>query len=85
MSIELKLEERARRAKEIEALLSDPEVATKHARVAALSRGLGGLREFVEAYVIFVHYVERLHMDAATNPTANSAAGEAEAGAHPVP
>lgn len=38
-------------------------------------------REFVEAYVIFVHYVERLHMDAATNPTEHSAEGEGEAGA----
>ena len=32
-------------------------------------------REFVEAYVVFVHYVERLHLDAATNPEEHAAAG----------
>ncbi len=47
MSIETKLEERAHRAKEIEALLSDPAVATNHARVTTLSRELGSLRDFV--------------------------------------
>jgi hypothetical protein len=37
-------------------------------------------REFVEAYVTFMHYVERLHQDAATNPSHHG--GEAEAGQH---
>ncbi len=59
MSIEAKLEERARRAREIEAQLSDPEIATKHARVAALSRELGGLREFVESFDLW----DRLRKD----------------------
>jgi hemerythrin-like domain-containing protein len=35
-------------------------------------------REFVEAYVIFIHYVERLHLDATTNPSGH---GESE---HPA-
>jgi hypothetical protein len=34
-------------------------------------------REFVEAYVTFMHYVERLHQDATTNPSHH--AGEVEA------
>ena len=50
MSIESKLEERARRAKEIEALLSDPAIATNGSRVASLSRELGSLREFVAEF-----------------------------------
>ncbi len=42
-------------------------------------------REFVEAYVTFVHYVERIHQDATTNPPHHSgeaAAGHEEAGQH---
>ena len=35
-------------------------------------------REFVEAYVTFIHYVERLHQDATSNPSHH--AGEVEAG-----
>ncbi len=42
-------------------------------------------REFVEAYVTFMHYVERLHQDATTNPAHHgeaAEAGHAEAGQH---
>jgi len=41
-------------------------------------------REFVEAYVTFMHYVERLHEDATTNPShhAEAEAGHAETGHH---
>ncbi|HOD52304.1 MAG TPA: DUF6448 family protein [Candidatus Hydrogenedentes bacterium] len=42
-------------------------------------------REFVEAYVTFMHYVERLHQDATTNPAHHGGAaeaGHAEAGQH---
>jgi len=35
-------------------------------------------RKFVEAYVTFMHYVERLHEDATTNPSHHG--GEAQAG-----
>jgi len=31
-------------------------------------------REFVEAYVMFVHHVERLHLDAATDAEEHAAA-----------
>ena len=40
-------------------------------------------REFVESYVAFMHYVERLHQDAASNPVhhgGEAGAGHAEAG-----
>ncbi len=37
-------------------------------------------RAFVEAYVTFIHYVERLHQNAATNPSHHR--GELEAGRH---
>jgi len=42
-------------------------------------------REFVEAYVTFMHYVERLHEDATSNPShhgGEAQAGHAEAGQH---
>lgn len=41
-------------------------------------------REFVEAYVTFMHYVERLHQDATTNPShgGEAQAGHTEAGQH---
>jgi peptide chain release factor 1 len=42
--------ERAARAREIEALLSSPEVATDGRRVAVLSRELGSLRALTDAY-----------------------------------
>ena len=54
MSIESNLAERARRAKEIEAQLSDPEIASNGARIAKLSRELGGLRPFVAEYETWV-------------------------------
>lgn len=41
-------------------------------------------REFVEAYVIYTHYVERLHADATTSPSHHEEAGsEAAEGHHP--
>ncbi len=41
-------------------------------------------REYVEAYVTFMHYVERLHQDATTNPShgREAQAGHTEAGQH---
>ena len=60
MSIESKLEERAQRAKDIEAALSDPAVATNHTKVATLSRELGSLREFVVEFEVW----DRLRKDA---------------------
>ena len=60
MSIEDKLKERASRAKEIEALLSDPAVAANGQRISALSRELGALRPFVELYGRFTKCVADL-------------------------
>lgn len=62
MSIEAKLEERAQRAKQIEAMLADPEIATQHAKVTALARELGSLREFVAEFERW----DRLRKDAAS-------------------
>ncbi len=39
-------------------------------------------REYVEAYVIFIHYVERLHADAMTNPSHHGEQAGAPAEAH---
>ena len=50
MSIEDKIEERARKAHELEAKLSDPVVAGDGRLVGRLSKELGALRPFVEAY-----------------------------------
>jgi peptide chain release factor 1 len=50
VSIETKLDERAKHARDLEARLSDPAVASDGRRVAALSKELGSLRPFVEAY-----------------------------------
>jgi peptide chain release factor 1 len=54
VALEDKFAERALRAKEIEALLSDPAVASQGSRVASLSRELGALRPFVEAHARFL-------------------------------
>jgi peptide chain release factor 1 len=45
-----RLAERAQRARELEALLSSPEVASDGRRVGGLSRELGALRPMLEAY-----------------------------------
>ena len=50
MSIEQRLTERAARAKEIERLLSQPEVASNGSRVSALAKELGALKPFVEVH-----------------------------------
>ena len=60
MSIEDKLRERASRAKEIEALLSDPAIASNGQRISALSKELGALRPFVEIYERFTKCVADL-------------------------
>lgn len=39
-------------------------------------------REFVEAYVIYTHYVERLHADATTNPSHHGEGGTKAAEGH---
>jgi peptide chain release factor 1 len=50
VSLETKLDERAKHAKDLEAKLSDPAVATDGRRIAAISKELGALRPFLEAY-----------------------------------
>jgi peptide chain release factor 1 len=50
MSIEQRLTERAKRAKEIEGLLSQPEIASSGTRSTALAKELGALRPFVEVH-----------------------------------
>jgi peptide chain release factor 1 len=50
VSLEEKIVERARHARDIEARLSDPAVASDGRQVARLSKELGALRPFVEAH-----------------------------------
>ena len=50
----------------------DEGIRERFARAAAAKKrsdaGVAAGREFVEAYVEFTHYVERLHLDATTSP-----------------